>query len=617
MLSIRDLAFRVGGTLLFQDIGLDVFPGQRVGLVGRNGSGKSTLLKIISERLEPDAGQLAFAGDVRVVAVAQETPDTEASILAFTLDGDAELRALERVLARDVHDDAYFAAQARYEVIGGFGAPARASQLLAGLGFAQTDLERPVKVLSGGWRMRLNLARALMARADLLILDEPTNHLDLEAIAWLEQYLARFAGALIVVSHDRDFLNAVVTRIAAFHDKTLSIYAGSYDAYVEQRAQEVAQQQAAATKQEAQIEALERFVARFRAKASKARQAQSRLKMLERMERVTRLRGEIQHTLPIKSPERVPDTLIALRDVSFAYPGGAPLFAGVNLTIAPGDRIAVIGPNGAGKSTFLKLLLGKLAPTRGSHELAAGLVVGYFAQHQLEQLDLTGTPLSYLSAIDRRAGTQTLRDYLGRFGFGSYALDRTIGTMSGGEKSRLVLAGIAWLRPHILLLDEPTNHLDLEMREALAYALQDYGGALVLVSHDRHLIRSCADMLWLVQGGCAREYAGDLDEYQQTLAAPRTPVPVAKPAGRAPSPPRVSVRGLQREQKAIEERMAQDAARLSVIDAALSDPVLYRGGAQAAKDLQGERAALVARVRAAEEAWLSLEERLAAQSLSS
>ncbi len=609
MLNVRDLSFRVGGEELFRAVSFEVYRGQRIGLVGRNGSGKSTLLKIIQERQEPEEGRLEFAGAVRVVAAAQEIPDTEDSVLAFTLDGDRELRALEETLAGGIHDERYFAAQACYELIGGFGAQARASQLLAGLGFSQEDLGRPVRVLSGGWRMRLNLARALMARADLLLLDEPTNHLDLEAIAWLEQYLARFDGALIVVSHDRDFLNAVVNRIAAIHDHAVSLYAGSYDAYVERRALESTQREAAQSKQAAQVEALERFVARFRAKASKARQAQSRLKMLERMERVTKLRGEVRYTLPLKGPERAPDTLIALRGVSFGYPAAEPLFAGVGLAIAPGDRVSVIGRNGAGKSTFLKVLLGEFAPTAGTRTVGAGLTIGYFAQHQLEQLNPEETPFSYLTALDRSAQPQTLRDYLGGFGFGAAGLERAIRGLSGGEKSRLVLAGLAWSRPHLLLLDEPTNHLDLEMREALSFALQDYTGALVLVSHDRHLIRSCADTLWVVGGGHVQEYAGDLDDYQREttqareIKAPPKPTREARRSG-------VSSKTFVRAQRVVEARMAADSARLGEIDAVLGDPRAYQQGGEAIKVLQAERAAITARQQVDEEEWLALEEKL-------
>jgi len=608
MLTIRDLGLRVRGEELFRGVSLEIFPGYRVGLVGRNGSGKSTLLRTISGEVEPDLGTVERAPRARIVTVAQETPDTDASVLSFTLDGDEEVRALEVRLAGTIHDDAYFAAQMRYEAIQGFAAPARASQLLAGLGFTQKDMESSVRVLSGGWRMRLNLARALMARADLLLLDEPTNHLDLEAIAWLEQHLARFEGGLIVVSHDRDFLNSVVNRIAYIHDRGLTLYSGSFDAFVERRALESSQQEAAYERQQTQIDALERFVARFRAKATKARQAQSRLKTLERMERIAKIQGDILYTLPLKSPDRAPAHLVMLRNVEFAYPENPPLFAGANLTIAAGDRLAVIGPNGAGKSTFLKIVLGQLAPTRGERSMGPGVKVGYFAQHQLEQLDPEMAPLQYLASRDPGAPPQALRDYLGRFGFGAHAIDRPIKSFSGGEKSRLVLAGISWQAPHLLLLDEPTNHLDLEMREALAYALQDYKGAMILVSHDRHLIRSCADTLWLIGDGRAGEFAGDLDEYQAGLAARRpAPAPERKrPVVRS----KVSPKPFEKEQKAIEIRLATHEARLAQIDAVLGDPATYQQGGDRVRELQGEREAVVSSHAKDEERWLTLEEKL-------
>ncbi|MHB8252949.1 MAG: ABC-F family ATP-binding cassette domain-containing protein [Acidiferrobacter sp.] len=611
MLTIRDLWFRLGAEELFCGVSFDVFRGYRIGLVGRNGSGKSTLLKLISRGVEPDVGTVELSGQIRVVSVAQEIPDTDATVLSFTLDGDEELRGLEARLASEPHDEGYFAAQARYEAIQGFAAPARASQLLAGLGFAESDLARPVRVLSGGWRMRLNLARALMGRADLLLLDEPTNHLDLEAISWLEQYLSRFEGALLVVSHDRDFLNTVVNRIAHIHDRTVTLYTGSYDAFVERRAVEVAQQQVAYTRQQTRIEELERFVTRFRAKATKARQAQSRLKVLERMERIAKVQGDVLYTLPLPSPERAPDTLIALRDVTFAYPQRTPLFAGVRLTVAPGDRLAVIGPNGAGKSTFLKVLLGHLDPTSGARTLGPGVTTGYFAQHQLEQLDPNVRPLEYLAALDKAAAPQALRDYLGRFGFGANVMDRPVRDFSGGEKSRLVLAGLSWLRPHVLLLDEPTNHLDLEMREALMYALQDYTGALVLVSHDRHLIRACADTLWLIADGQAREFAGDLDDYQKEIRARRVVAPSPKPRVEQKRQT-LSPKSYQKEQRAIEARIASYEARLAEIDGVLGDALAYRQGGDRLKTLQKERSALVERHAQDEDQWLALEEKVQA-----
>ncbi|MHB1567049.1 MAG: ABC-F family ATP-binding cassette domain-containing protein [Acidiferrobacter sp.] len=605
MLTIRGMNYRQGGELLLEDVALDVYRGHRIGLVGRNGCGKSTLLRVVAGELEPEHGGVSRQPSIRVASVAQELVSGAQSLLDCALDGDAELRALEVTLAAGRHDDAYFAAQSRFEAIAGFGAAARASQLLAGLGFEGGALDRPVESLSGGWRMRLNLARALMGRADLLLLDEPTNHLDLEAIVWLEQYLARYDGALIVVSHDRDFLNGVVNRIAFIEQRRLTLYTGDYDAFEERRAVALAGQQAAHGRQQARIAALTHFVTRFRAKASKARQAQSRLKMLERMERIAAVQVDTSYTLQLPSPDRAPDTLLALDGIGFHYPNGPLLFRDVNLRLAPGDRIALVGPNGAGKSTFVKLLAGALAPTAGERRVGPKVTFGYFAQHQIEQLGREDTPLTYLLSLDPAAGAQALRNYLGRFGFAAVSMDRSVGTLSGGEKSRLVLAGLAWQRPHALLLDEPTNHLDIDMREALMLAVQDYAGALILVSHDRHLIRACADSLWLIADGHADVFSGDLADYQRWAAArqrPARPRPVSSTRRRS-----VSIPARARQQQRLEGEIQTIEGRLAVIDAALSDPRAYQQGADTVERLTAERSTLARRCGQCEDEWLVLQ----------
>ncbi len=614
MLTIRALHYQQGGYPLLADVGFEIFRGERIGLVGRNGCGKSTLLRLVAGAIEPDQGQVSRHTGVVTAEVEQEVAASERSVLDCTLDGDVELRVLETALEGAVHDEKFFRAQARYEEIGGYSAPARAARLLAGLGFSDSDLNRAVSALSGGWRMRLNLARALMRRADLLLLDEPTNHLDLEAIAWLEQYLARYDGAVVVVSHDRDFLNAVVNRIAHIEHGKLFMYTGNYDDFEDRRAQALAGQQAAYTRQQQRIAELERFVARFRAKATKARQAQSRLKMLERMTRIAEVQVDASYTLALESPERAPQTLLALRGAGFAYGEGPLLFRDVNLTVGPGDRIAVVGPNGAGKSTFLKILVGVLDPKNGSSDRGPGVEVGYFAQHQLEQLNPAHTPLAYLAALDGKSSAQDLRKFLGRFGFGASTMDRPVATFSGGEKSRLVLAGLAWLRPHVLVLDEPTNHLDLEMRDALMLALQDYSGALILVSHDRHLIRGCADTLWLVADGQAQIFMGDLEDYQRwALARQIRPISVAEdvPRPRPRSSPAKS-KAKAREQQKLEAEMTRIEARVGEIDRELADPLLYQRAAEQAHRLTGERENLQGRYRTCEEAWFRLEEELAA-----
>lgn len=607
MLTIRGMCYRQGSERLLEDVTLDVYRGYRIGLVGRNGCGKSTLLRLIAGELEPEQGTVSCQPGVRIASVAQELAGSGQSILNCALDGDGELRALEAILAAGAHDDGYFAAQSRYEAIGGFGSAARASQLLAGLGFDGSALDRPVEGLSGGWRMRLNLARALMGRADLLLLDEPTNHLDLEAIVWLEQYLARYDGALIVVSHDRDFLNGVVNRIASIEQRRLVFYAGNYDAFEDRRAVALAGQQAAYGRQQARIAALNRFVARFRAKASKARQAQSRLKMLERMDRIAAVSVDTGYALELPNPDYAPDTVLTLDGVDFHYPGGSQLFGGANLRLVAGDRIALVGPNGAGKSTFVKLLTGAFAPTTGERRVGPRVVLGYFAQHQVEQLGTEGTPLAYLSSQDPAARIPTLRNYLGRFGFAAASMDRPVGTLSGGEKSRLILAALAWQRPHALLLDEPTNHLDMDMREALMLALQDYTGALVLVSHDRHLIRACADTLWLIADGRAAVFSGDLADYQRWVSGRQRPVRTKPVSPRRTTMRRATAVPIRIRQQQLESEIRALEARLAAIDGVLGDPATYQRGVEGRAQLAAERATLVLRCGQCEEEWLTLE----------
>ncbi len=613
MLTIRSVQYQQGPHPLLTDVTLEVFRGERVGLVGRNGCGKSTLLRLLSGAIEPDQGEIARHTGVVTAQVEQELDASERSVLDFALDGDCELRSLEAILQKNAHDEEYFRAQMRLEEIDGFAATARAAQLLSGLGFTNEDLNRQVSALSGGWRMRLNLARALMRRADLLLLDEPTNHLDLEAIAWLEQYLARYDGAVIVVSHDRDFLNGVVNRIAHIDQGCLTAYAGNYDDFETRRAQALASHEAARVRQQQRITELERFVTRFRAKATKARQAQSRLKMLERMSRIAEVQVDSAYTLTLESPERAPQTILGLRGAGFAYGDGPILFRDVNLSIGPGDRIAVVGPNGAGKSTFLKLLVGALAPTHGEFHRGAAVNVGYFAQHQLEQLDLAHTPQTYMASLDGKAPPQSLRNHLGRFGFGATTMDRAVATFSGGEKSRLVLAGLSWLRPHALVLDEPTNHLDLEMRDALMLALQDYAGALVLVSHDRHLIRGCADTLWLVADGQAQVFTGDLADYQRwVMARQAAPVVAGKPVPVAKRPSSANLKSKARQQQKIDAEMVRIQARIEGIDRELADPLLYQKASGQAQRLASERQTLKDRYVQCEEEWLQLEEELTA-----
>lgn len=610
MLNIQHLSYLQNGVPLFQDTNLQVFANQRVGLVGRNGCGKSTLFRLIRGEIQPDSGEITLQSGKTVAFVEQEIINSHQSVLEFVLDGDAELRRLEKILAQDVHDSDWFDAQHRYEAIDGYGAGARAAQLLNGLGFANDVLERPVNQFSGGWRMRLNLARALMHRADLLLLDEPTNHLDLEAIIWLEQYLAHYPGSLIVVSHDREFLNACVNRIAHLHNQIIDSYSGNFDDFERARTERVAQQSHAYQQQQKYIAHMEDFVRRFRAKATKAKQAQSRIKALERLTRVVPLHVEDGHyTLQIDAPERSPDVLLSVEDVGFGY-GGKLLFQHVNLCLRMGMRIALMGPNGAGKSTFIKLLIGELKPEAGHVEMASDIRIGYFAQHQLEKLVGSMTPLQHLQQLAPKETELTLRTFLGRFGLAADKENRPVMTFSGGEKSRLALALLAWQRPHLLLLDEPTNHLDLDMREALMLALEEYSGSVVLVSHDRSLIRAVADELWLVADTQVRLFDGDLEDYKDWIENLRTREAIKhKPEKVAqPKASKSNKKTLLSKQTKLEATLSIAQTELAAINHQLADPATYKNRSrEEINRLNQIRAELESKIAGLEESWLELE----------
>ncbi|MBI5658958.1 MAG: ATP-binding cassette domain-containing protein [Nitrosomonadales bacterium] len=611
MLTIQNLTYLQSGIPLLQNVNLQAFAGQRIGLVGKNGCGKSTLFRLMRGEIRPDGGEISLQSGKTLAYVEQEIANSGQPALEFVLDGDAELRLLEKTLAQENHDAAWFEAQHRYEAIDGYGAKARAAQLLDGLGFANDTLENPVASFSGGWRMRLNLARALMHRADLLLLDEPTNHLDLEAIIWLEQYLARYPGCLILVSHDREFLNACVNRIAHLHDCALDSYTGDYDSFERARAEKIAQQNQAFSQQQAKIAHLEDFVRRFRAKATKAKQAQSRIKALERITRIAPAHVAGGHfELEIEAPERSPDLLLRAERMGFAY-GDRKLFQNVELVLRAGARIALLGPNGAGKSTLIKLLVGELHPTSGKLDITPDIRIGYFAQHQLENLDSAATPLQHMERLAPRETTLALRTFLGRFGLAGNDEDRPVASFSGGEKSRLALALLAWQKPHLLLLDEPTNHLDLDMRDALTLALEEYTGAVVLVSHDRSLIRAVADELWIVADGAAKLFDGDLEDYKKWIEArrPREAAVRSNPEKpRQQAAPKPNNKALLSKQAKLESALVTAGAELAAINRQLADPATY---ANLARDeiskLNTLHASLEKKVAELEESWLELE----------
>ncbi|MDD4962816.1 MAG: ATP-binding cassette domain-containing protein [Gallionella sp.] len=619
MLNILNLTYLQGGIPLLQQANLQAFANQRIGLVGKNGCGKSTLFRLIRGEIKPDGGEVSLQSGKTIAFVEQEIISSDQSALEFVLDGDVQLRSLEKTLAREQHDAAWFEAQHLFESIDGYGAPARAAQLLNGLGFDTDSLQRPVQSFSGGWRMRLNLARALMHRADLLLLDEPTNHLDLEAILWLEQYLARYAGSILLVSHDREFLNATVNRIAHVHDCVIDSYAGDYDDFERARAEKIAQQNQAFQTQQAKIAHLEDFVRRFRAKATKAKQAQSRVKALERLTRIAPAHVSDGHfELEIEAPERSPDLLLRADKMGFGYnplPRGAGerpskiLFQNVDLLLRAGARIALLGPNGAGKSTLIKLLVGELAATSGRLELTPDVRIGYFAQHQLENLDSAATPLQHMERLAPKETTLTLRTFLGRFGLAGDSEDRPVASFSGGEKSRLALALLAWQKPHLLLLDEPTNHLDLDMRDALTLALEEYTGAVVLVSHDRSLIRAVADELWLVADGNAALFDGDLDDYKTWIEArrPRESVQAVK-VEKPKSAPKFNRKAVQSKLNKLEVELNQAQTELADIHQQLGDPNTYTARSpDFIAQLNAKRETLETKVATLEETWLELE----------
>ncbi len=587
MLKFTETAIRRGPNLLFSQANFALHAGWRIGITGRNGSGKSTLLALVNGEISPDSGQFEIPSQWTIAYVRQETIALDSTALDYVLDGDTEWRELDNALkkAEESHDGERIAMlHDRLAAIDGYSAPARAARLLHGLGFAPADATRPVRDFSGGWRMRLNLATALMCRSDLLMLDEPTNHLDLDAVLWLETWLRSYQGTLLLISHDRDFLDAIVTHVVSIDQGRVELFAGNVSGFERKRAERLSQQKSQLEKQQRERAHLESFIERFRAKATKARQAQSRMKALERMTDLAPIRAASTIQFEFRKPAHLPNPLLTLDRVSAGY-NDRRILNEIKFRLAPGDRIALLGANGAGKSTLIKVLAGALQPNTGERLEAKELRVGYFAQQQLEQLDPEATAVQHLKRLDPAISEQAARDILGGFGLaGERALVATA-PFSGGEKARLCLALTVYQKPNLLLLDEPTNHLDLEMREALTEALQEFEGAMVLVAHDRALIRACCDNLLLVHNGQLTEYDGDLEDYARFVVSSKQDNTANNASSGASTSRRDDRREraqqrnrlapLRKEIDKLEKKIALVTDDLRKIDAALTDPSLY------------------------------------------
>ena len=628
MLALSNISLRRGSRVLVEDASFQAHAGHRIGVIGPNGCGKSSLFAMFLGELEPDAGELVLDPRYEIAHVAQESPTGSNAAVDYVMDGDRELRQVQAAIARseasaetsDLH-----LLYEQMEAIDGFTAESRASRLLHGLGFAPDDYNNPVSSFSGGWRMRLNLARALMCRSDILLLDEPTNHLDLPAILWLERWLQRYEGILLVISHDRDFLDQVCTRIAHFDNQAINLFTGNYSQFEKLRAEQLALQQAMFVRQQKQIKHLQSFVDRFRYKASKARQAQSRIKMLERMEQIAPAHVDSPFRFHFMEPEKQPQQLLGLADATLGY-GDDIVLDNVNLNLLAGDRIGLLGVNGAGKSTLVKALSTGSTLLKGERHLSKDTKIGYFAQHQLELLRPESSPVDHLREYAPDDREQDHRNYLGRFGFGGERIFEPVAPFSGGEKARLVLALMIRQRPNLLLLDEPTNHLDLEMRQALSVALIEYTGALVVISHDRHLLRSVCDELLIVHDGVVDRFNRSLDDYPAWLreqeekseqAEAKWKDEPAKPVNKKQqrqeqAEQRRRLKPLRDKVREVEKALESNRNRLNELEARLADESIYSdpGRKDELKQVMQDQAEVRSTVESLEWEWLEASEKL-------
>ena len=619
MIRLQNLTLQRGPQRLLESAELTLHAGHKAGLIGANGAGKSSLFALLRGELGPDAGDCHLPPDWRIAHMRQEIDTLDRLAVDYVLDGDVHLRQVQHdlVAAEAAHDGGAIARlHSELDSADGYTADARARKLLAGLGFTAEQMDRRVGDFSGGWRMRLNLAQALMCPSDLLLLDEPTNHLDLDAILWLEEWLKSYPGTLLLISHDRDFLDAVVDHVAHLDQQKLTLYRGGYSAFERTRAERLAQQQQAYEKQQAQRAHMEKYIARFKAQATKARQAQSRIKALERLEELAPAHVDSPFDFSFREADKISSPLLDLSDAQLGY-GDKAVLQQVKLQLTPGARIGLLGPNGAGKSTLIKTLSGELTPLSGRLHCGENLAIGYFAQHQLDSLDAKASPLLHLQRLAPSEREQTLRDFLGGFDFRGPRCDEPVLNFSGGEKARLALALIAWQKPNLLLLDEPTNHLDLEMRLALTMALQEFAGAVLVVSHDRHLLKSTTDEFLLVADGRIQPFDGDLDDYtrwlsdyrirQQPVSAPSlAPDRTDKRAQRqAAAALRQQLAPHKKQADKLEQELGKVQEKLASVETRLGDSGLYEAARKdELRELLAEQARLKTREAELEEAWL-------------
>lgn len=629
MIQLQQVELRRGINALFTGADLTVFPGQKVGIVGANGCGKSSLFALLQGKLHADTGNVSMPAAWVIATVAQETPALDCSALDYVLQGDEALFPLLLKARSQCSESDLALVHQQIEALDGYRAEAKAGTLLAGLGFSGEMQSLPVKSFSGGWRMRMNLAKALMKPADLLLLDEPTNHLDLDAVLWLEKYLSNYPGTLLLISHDRDFLDAVTDNTVHIERQCLTLYKGNYSQFERQRAEQLSQHQANFEKQQRQVAHLQQFIDRFKAQATKARQAQSRIKALERMTLLAPAHIDSPFSFSFRDPKSLPNPLLKMDNVQAGY-ADKTILSNINFQLLPGSRIGLLGRNGAGKSTLIKLLSGELTPKSGEVWYANGVSLGYFAQHQLETLRPQDSPLQHLVRLDPLVPEQKLRDFLGGFGFhGDKALE-ACAPFSGGEKARLVLALLVYQRPNLLLLDEPTNHLDLDMREAIVMALQDFAGAIVVVSHDRHLLSSTTDEFYLVAHGKVAPFDGDLADYYQWLqqdarqtqanlqtqnnasdAAMSNSAVQRKDQKRLEAELRNLLRPLKQKIDKLELQQQQLTAQLAQLEQQLADPDIYDAKQKAQlTQLLTEQSAANSKLSAIEEQWFDAQEQL-------